>query len=65
MTMISVAVSDMRLARLRTWAEQLGITPEELLRQQVDHLLEQPDEQFVRAAAYVMQKNAELYRRLA
>jgi hypothetical protein len=35
------------------------------LGRQVDQLLKQPDEQFTHAAAYVLQKNAKLYRRLA
>ena len=65
MTMITIPLSDERLAQLRTWAEQAGLTPEEFLRQRVEHLLAPPDGQFRRAAAYVLQKNAELYRRLA
>lgn len=65
MTMISIPLSDERLAQLRTWAEQTGLTPEEFLRRRVEQLLERPDEQFHQAAAYVLQKNAELYRRLA
>ncbi len=65
MTMITIPLSDERLAQLRTWAAQTGLSPEEFLRRRVDQLLEAPDEQFRRAAAYVLEKNAELYRRLA
>ncbi len=65
MTMITIPLSDERLAQLRTWAEQTGLSPEEFLRRRVEQLLERPDEQFGQAAAYVLQKNAELYRRLA
>jgi hypothetical protein len=65
MTMITIPLSDERLAQLRTWAERTGLSPEEFLRRRVEQLLEPPDEQFRRAAAYVLQKNAELYRRLA
>jgi hypothetical protein len=65
MTMITIPLSDERLAQLRTWAEQTGLTPEEFLRRRVEQLLEPPDEQFRQAAAYVLRKNAELYRRLA
>jgi hypothetical protein len=65
MTMIMVPISDERLAQLRLWAEQAGLAPEEYLRRRVEQLLEKPDEQFRQAAAYVVQKNAELYRRLA
>lgn len=65
MTTITIPLSDERLAQLRSWAEQTGLTPEEFLRRRVEKLLEQPDEQFRQAADYVMKKNAELYRRLA
>jgi PAS domain-containing protein len=65
MTTISIALSDERLSQLRKWAEQTGLTPEEFLRRRVEQLLEPPDEQFRQAAAYVLQKNAELHHRLA
>lgn len=65
MTMITVPLSDERLAQLRTLAEKVGLPPEEFLRRRVDQLLARPDESFRQAAAYVMEKNAELYRRLA
>ena len=38
---------------------------EEFLRRQVEQLLDRPDEQFRKSAAFVLQKNAELYRRSA
>jgi antitoxin FitA len=41
------------------------LAPEEFLRRRIEQLLEQPDDQFREAAAYVLEKNAELYRRLA
>ena len=65
MTMISIQLSDERLAQLRTWAEQAGLTPEEFLRRHVDQLLERNDKSFREAAEYVLHKNAELYQRLA
>ena len=65
MTMITIPLSDKRLAQLRIWAEQTGLAPEEFLRRRVEQLLNPPDEQFRQAAAYVLRKNAELYRRLA
>jgi hypothetical protein len=65
MTMITIPLSEERLARLRVWAEQAGLTPEEFLRRRVEQLLDRPDEQFRQAATYVLQKNTELYRRLA
>jgi predicted transcriptional regulator len=65
MTPITIPLSDERLARLQALAERAGMTPEEFLRRQVEQLFETPDEQFRSAAAHVLQKNAELYRRLA
>jgi hypothetical protein len=65
MRTVTIPLSDERLARLRAWAEQAGLTPEEFLQRRVEQLLDRPDEQFRQAAADVLQKNAELYRRLA
>jgi antitoxin FitA len=65
MTTITIALSEERLAQLRTWAEQTGLSPEEFLRRRVEQLLDQPDQPFRQAADHVLRKNAELYRRLA
>jgi hypothetical protein len=65
MTTIAIALSDERVKQLYLRAEQVGLPPEEFLRRRVEQLLDRPDEQFRQAAAYVLQKNAELYRRLA
>jgi hypothetical protein len=65
MTTITIPLSDERAAQLRLWAEEAGLPPEEFLRRRVEQLLDRPGEQFQQAADYVLQKNAELYRRLA
>ncbi len=65
MTMITIPLSEERLAQLRLRAEQSGVSAEEFLRRRVEQFLDQPDEHFQQAANYVLQKNAELYRRLA
>ena len=65
MTTITIPLSEEHLAQLQALAEKAGLTPEEFLRRRVDQLLENPDEQFRQAADYVLQKNAELYRRLS
>jgi hypothetical protein len=65
MTAITIALSEERLTQLHLRAEREGLAPEEFLRRRVEQILDQPDEQFRQAAAYVLQKNAELYRRLA
>jgi predicted transcriptional regulator len=51
--------------RLRREAERLGLTPEDLARAAVADLLATRDDDFETAAKRVLQKNQELYRRLA
>jgi len=65
MTTIAIPLSDERVEQLRLRAAQAGLAPEEFLRRRVEQLLDRSDEQFREAAAYVLKKNAELYRRLA
>jgi len=65
MTTIAIPLSEEHVAQLRHRTEQAGIAPEEFLRRHVEELLDRPDENFCEAAAYVLKKNAELYRRLA
>ena len=65
MTSITIPLSDERAAQLRVWAEEAGLPPEEFLRRRVEQLLDRPDQQFQKAAEHLLQKNAELYRRLA
>jgi hypothetical protein len=65
MTSITIPLSDERAAQLRVWAEEAGLPPEEFLRRRVEQLLDRPDQQFRKAADHLLQKNAELYRRLA
>jgi hypothetical protein len=65
MTQITIPLTDDRVAELRIRAQKAGLAPEEFLRLRVEQLLTQPDEQFREAAAYVLEKNTDLYRRLA
>ena len=65
MTAVTIPLSEERMAELHLRAEQAGLAPEEFLRRRVEQLLDRPDEPFRQAAAYVLEKNAELYRRLA
>ena len=66
MNTITVTLPDDRLLKLKEKAVQLGISPEELVRYSIEELLARPtDEAFKQAVAYVLKKNAELYRRLA
>jgi hypothetical protein len=65
MSNITVTVSDDRLAKLKEIAGRYSISPEDLVRVSIDELLARPDETFEKAAEYVLNKNSELYRRLA
>jgi hypothetical protein len=65
MTAITVPISEERLEQLRELAKREGLPPEELARAGLENWLQQPREDFLRAASYVLPKNAELYRRLA
>ena len=65
MTTITIPLYDERAAQLRLWAQEAGLPPEEFLRRRVEQLLDRPDVQFRKTADHLLQKNAELYRRLA
>ena len=54
-----------RLPKLREEAKRLGLAPEDLARAALADLLSTPDAEFRAAAARILQKNQELYRRLA
>lgn len=62
---ITVTISDDRLSKLREIADRFKITPEDLVRVSIEELLTRPEEAFQQAAQHVLDKNSELYRRLA
>jgi len=65
MSTITVTVSDDRLSKLKEIAKRYNISPEDLVRVTIDELIARPEEAFQQAADYVLNKNSELYRRLA
>jgi hypothetical protein len=65
MTTLAIPLSEEHVERLQRRAEQSGLSPEKYLRLLVEQLLDRPDEPFRKAATYVLDKNKELYRRLA
>jgi len=65
MQTITITLSDDRLAQLQELAIRFGVQPEDLVRVSVEELLTRPEDAFQRAVQYVMEKNADLYRRLA
>jgi hypothetical protein len=62
---VAFELPDAQAEMLRLEADRLGITPSELARAAVADLLTNRDEEFRAAAERVLQKNDELYRRLA
>lgn len=65
MTTITVPIAEERLAKLQQVAQRMGVPAEELARASLEDWLQQPKDDFVEAAKYVMRKNQELYKRLA
>lgn len=65
MTTITISLSDEQWLKLKKAAEQLGLTPEQLVQTNVEEWLIKSEEAFKQATDYVLGKNAELYRRLA
>lgn len=62
---LSIDLSPAQADRLRLEAERLGLTPEDLAKAAIADPLATTDEDFRAAADRVLEKNAELYRRLA
>jgi antitoxin FitA len=65
MDVFTVSLPEAQAERLREMAREAGISPEQLLRDGVEEWLNRPARDFSEAAAYVLRKNRELYRRLA
>ena len=63
--MSNITVPDSQLTQLKEKAAWLGITLTDLVLLSIEETLSRPDEDFRKAADYVLQKNADLYRRLA
>ena len=65
MSSITVALPEEHLVKLSEMAKRLGVVPEELVRVSIEELLSRPEADFEHAVDYVLNRNAELYRRLA
>jgi hypothetical protein len=65
MEVFTVTLATEQAQRLRELAREAGVSPEQLLGDGIDKWLSRPDLDFAEAAAYVLGKNKELYRRLA
>ena len=65
MAEIRIALRDDQLERLREISNRYGISPEDLARLGVEDLLSRPDEPVEALIEYVLDKNKDLYKRLA
>jgi hypothetical protein len=65
MKVLELNLSEPTVTKLREAAERLSLSPEELAILSLEEKLAQLDDQFRNAADYVLNKNAELYKRLA
>jgi antitoxin FitA len=65
MASITIDIPDEQLQKLQQLARDCQVSPEDLLRVNIEDWLARPQDEFTQAAAYVLNKNAELYRRLA
>ena len=62
---VAIELPPAQAAQLEAEAKRLGVPLEELARAAVTDLLAAPDAAFQEAAARILEKNRELYRRLA
>ena len=62
---LAIDLAETQLERLRAEAERLGVPVEELARAAISDLLGNSSQDFDEAASRVLEKNRELYERLA
>jgi antitoxin FitA len=65
MASITVTIPDEQLEKLQQLARDSQFSPEDLVRANIKGWLAASNDEFTQAASYVLNKNAELYRRLA
>jgi len=65
MVRLTITLSEAAFVQLEEKARRYQLTPEALLQKSLEDWLAFPDESFEKATARVLEKNAELYRRLA
>ena len=65
MNSITITISGDRFAWLQETATRLGVTVEDLVLMGIEELQKKQEQEFKNAVEYVLNKNAELYRRLA
>lgn len=62
---LNLELDEQQIQQLQEIASRLNVSVSVLARAAINDLLAKPDSDFERAAARVLKKNAELYKRLA
>ncbi len=65
MARIIVEIDDSRAAILREKAKRFGLLPDQFVTASIEDLISRPEPDFEEAMRKVMDKNKELYKRLA
>ncbi len=65
MATLKISLSDEEMRRLEELSKSEGLTVEQAVRLGINDFIGQPDDSFRAAAMRVIDKNAELYRRLS
>ncbi len=65
MAMLTISLSDEEMRRLEELSKREGLTVEQMVQLGIHDFIGQPDDAFRAAAKRVLEKNAELYRRLS
>lgn len=65
MATLRVFLSDEEMRRLEELSKREGLTVEQMVRLGINDFIGQPDDSFRAVVRRVMEKNAELYRRLS
>ena len=65
MSTLKIELTDDRLRALKMLSMRLNISPEELVRLSIEEILTRPDDTFQQVMEYVLDKNDDLYQRLA
>lgn len=65
MATLTISLSDQEMRRLEALGKREGLTVEQMVRLGISDFIGRPDNAFRAAAKRVLEKNAELYRRLS
>ena len=65
MEVLELQLPEQTASKLQEAAERLGVSPEQLSILSIEEKPAQLEDEFRRSAEYALQKNADVYRRLA